>query len=99
MCLDIFLLVCVLTHSYLSFPPHTILQSFCLSKLSIPVIPVELIDIEIDRFPIITETTCIFSHMYCIEVKDTPVGSVGDTVVTSSFGLMFPARGQGTCDL
>ncbi len=76
-----------------------LLQSFCLSKLSIPVIPVELIDIEIDIFPIITETTCICSHMYCIESKDTPVGRVGDAVVTSSFGLMFPDRGRGTCDL
>ncbi len=93
-------MVCVLTYSYISFPPHTILPSFCLSKISIPVIPVELIDIEIDRFPIITGTTCICSqHMYCVEAKNTPVGRAGDAVVESSFGLMFPARGQGTYDL
>jgi hypothetical protein len=63
------------------------------------VIPVEVIDIEIDGFPIITETTCICSHMYCIEAKNTPVGCADDAVVESSFELMFPARGQGTCDL
>jgi len=66
------------------------------SKLSIP--SVELIEIEIDGFPI-TETTCICSHMYCREAKNTPVGRAGDAVVESSYGLMFPARGQGTCDL
>ena len=62
---------------------------------SIPVIHVELIDIEINRFPI-TETTCICSHMYCIEVKNTPVRREGDAAVTFSFGLMFRARGRGT---
>jgi hypothetical protein len=67
------------------------------SKLSIP--SVELTEIEIDRFPIIAETTCICSHMYCTEAKNTPVGGAGDAVVASSLGLMFPARGQGTCDL
>jgi len=77
----------LLSHYRLS--PHT---------LPIPVIPVELIDTEIDRFPI-TETTCICSHMYCIEAKNTPVERAGDAVVTSSFGLMFPARGRGTCSL
>jgi hypothetical protein len=90
MCLDIFL------HTISTIQYYNL---FVYLKLSIPVIPVELIDIEIDRFPIITETTCICSHMYCIEPKDTPVGRAGDAVVESSFGLMFPARSQGTCDL
>ncbi len=63
-----------------------------------PVIHVELIDIEIDRFPI-TETTCTCSHMQCIEGKNTPVGRAGDAAVTSSFELMFPPRGRGTCVL
>ena len=61
MCLDIFLHV-------ISTAYNT--TNFCLSKLSTPVIAVELIDIEIDGFPI-TETTCICSHMYGIDAKNT----------------------------
>ena len=74
---------------------------FVSHTLLILVIPVELIDTEIDRFPI-TKTTCICSHMYSIEAKNTPVGHAGDAVVmqvTSSFGWMFPTRGRGTCSL